>query len=161
MTGLDATSRPAGSRPGTDPPAVHSVVTLTSALDAAAVPALRERLIGLLHPGLRLLVLDLSRVSSCDAAGLAVLIGAERRARVLGIAMRLVAPSIPVAKQLHRTGLDRNLTICPDLRGALAAERDPASAPPEVLPEGVAARDQELACHLSPEIVTQRCPDPA
>jgi anti-anti-sigma factor len=145
MTGLDATSRPAGRRPGTDPPTVRTIVRLAGALDAAAAPALRERLIGLLHPGLRLLVLDLSRVSSCDSAGLAVLIGAERRARVLGIAMRLAAPSVPVAKLLRLTGLGRNLTICPDLRGALAAERDPASPSPKVLPAGVAARDQERA----------------
>jgi anti-sigma B factor antagonist len=145
MTGLDAASRPAGSRPGTDPPAVRTVVRLAGALDAAAASALRERLTGLLHPGLRLLVLDLSRVSSCDSAGLAVLIGAERRARVLGIAMRLAAPSDPVAKLLHRTGLDRNLTICPDLRGALAAEREPAGPSQKVQSGGVAARDQEQA----------------
>jgi anti-anti-sigma factor len=145
MTGLDATSRPADRRPGTDSPATRTIVRLAGALDAAAAPALRERLIGSLHPGLRLLVLDLSRVSSCDSAGLAVLIGAERRARVLGIAMRLAAPSEPVAKLLHHTGLDRNLTICPDLRGALAAEREPASPSPEVLSGGVAARDQEQA----------------
>ena len=37
-------------------------------------------------------------MSSCDSAGLAVLIGAERRARVLGTAMRLAAPSIPEAQ---------------------------------------------------------------
>jgi anti-sigma B factor antagonist len=139
------TSRPAGGRPGTDPPAVRTIVRLAGALDAAAAPALRERLTGLLHPGLRLLVLDLSRVPSCDSAALAVLIGAERRARVLGIAMRLAAPSIPVAKLLHHTGLDRNLTICPDLRGALAAEREPASPSPKARPGGVLARDQEPA----------------
>jgi len=142
VTGLDATSRPAGGRAGTDPPAVRTVVRLAGALDAAAAPALRERLIGLLHSGLGLLVLDLSRVSSCDSAGLAVLIGAERRARVLGTAMCLAAPSIPVAKLLHLTGLDRNLTIYPDLR-ALAAEREPARQSPQVLSGGVAARHHE------------------
>jgi hypothetical protein len=41
--------------------------------------------------------------------------------------------------------LDRNLTICPDLRGALAAEREPASPSPKVPSGGVAARDQERA----------------
>jgi anti-anti-sigma regulatory factor len=57
-----------------------------------------------------------------------VLIGAERRTRALGIVMHLAAPSVPVAKLLRLTGLDRNLTICPDLRGALAAERyEPAN----------------------------------
>ena len=67
----------------------------------------------------------------CDPAGLAVLIGTQRRARLLGIVVRLAAPSVPVAKLLRLTGLDRSLTICPDLRGALAVERhEPAKASP-------------------------------
>ena len=45
------------------------VVRLRGALDVTAAPALRERLIGLLHPGMGLLVLDLSRVPSCDPGG--------------------------------------------------------------------------------------------
>ena len=131
MTSTGATSRHTGSRPGAGPPAARSVVRLRGALDVAAAPALRERLIGLLHPGLRLLVLDLSRVPSCDSAGLAVLIGTQRRARLLGIVVRLAAPSLPVAKLLRLTGLDHSLTICPDLSSALAVERyEPAKTVP-------------------------------
>jgi anti-anti-sigma factor len=131
MTSAGATSRHAGSRPEAGLPAARTVVRLRDALDAAAASALRERLIGLLRPGMRLLVLDLSRVPSCDTAGLAVLIGAQRRARLLGIVMRLAAPSPPVAKVLRRTGLDRSLTVCPDLSSALAVERhEPAKAVP-------------------------------
>jgi anti-anti-sigma factor len=131
MTSVDVTSRPTASRPGAGPPAARTIVRLRGALDVAAAPALRERLIGLLHPGMSLLVLDLSRVPSCDPAGLAVLIGTQRRARLLGIVMRLAAPSLPVAKLLRLTGLDRNLTICPDIRDALAVERhEPAKASP-------------------------------
>ena len=111
MTSLVGTSRHAGGRPGAGPPAARSIVRPDGALDVAAAPALRERLISLLHSGTRLLVLDLSRVSSCDSAGLAVLVGAQRRARVLGIVMRLAAPSVPVAKLLRLTGLDRSITI--------------------------------------------------
>ena len=134
MTSVDVTSRHTGSRSGTGLPADRTIVRLRGALDVAAAPALRERLIGLLHPGASLLVLDLSRVPSCDSAGLAVLIGAQRRAKVLGIVMRLAAPSVPVAKLLRLTGLDRSLTICPDLRSALAAGRhEPANPSPQVL----------------------------
>ncbi len=136
MTSVGATSRHAGSRPGAGPPAARTIVRLRGALDAAAAPALRERLNGMLHPGTRLLVLDLSRVPSCDPAGLAVLIGAQRRARLLGIVMRLAAPSLPVARLLRHTGLDRSLTICPDLSSALAVEQhEPAraAASPRVL----------------------------
>lgn len=145
MTSLSTTSRHAGGRPEAGPPTARTVVKLQGALDVAAAPALRERLIGLLHPGTRLLVLDLSRVSFCDSAGLAVLIGAQRRARVLGIVMRLAAPSVPVAKLLRFTGLDRSLTICPDLRGALAVERhEPANPSPQVLAGGMAAGGPEV-----------------
>ncbi len=123
MTSVGDTSRRAGRRPEAGPPAARVIVRLAGALDVAAAPALRERLIGLLQPGMRLLVLDLSRVPSCDPAGLAVLIGTQRRARPLGIVVLLAAPSLPVAKLLRLTGLDRSFTICPDLRGALAVER--------------------------------------
>jgi anti-anti-sigma factor len=131
MTSAGVTSRQAGSRPEGGLPAARTVVRLRDALDDAAASALRERLIGLLRPGMRLLVLDLSQVPSCDTAGLAVLIGAQRRARLLGIVMRLAAPSPPVAKVLRLTGLDRSLTICPDLSSALAVERpEPAQVVP-------------------------------
>ncbi len=131
MTSVDATSRPTGSRRGAGLPAARTIVRLRGALDVAAAPALRERLIGMLHPGLSLLVLDLSRVPSCDPAGLAVLVGTQRRARLLGIVVRLAAPSLPVARLGRRTGRDRSLTHCPDLRGALAVQRhEPAKASP-------------------------------
>jgi anti-anti-sigma factor len=131
MTSPGATSRHTGSRPEKGLAAARTVVRVRDALDAAAVPALRERLIGLLRPGMRLLVLDLSRVPSCDSAGLAVLIGAQRRARLFGIVLRLAAPSPPVAKLLRLTGLDRSLIICPDLSSALAVEpHEPAKAVP-------------------------------
>ncbi len=104
------------------------------ALDIDGAPALRERLINVLHRGAGLLVLDLSQVLSCDASGLAVLMGTQRRARLLGIMMRLAAPSLPVTRILRSTGLDRSFTIFPDLCGALRSEPDepagPAPAPP-------------------------------
>ena len=101
------------------PPSSRTIVSLCDALDFAAAPALRERLIDVLHRGTDLLILDLSHVPSCDPAGLAVLIATQRRARLLGIPVRLVAPSLPVSKLLRSTGLKRNFTICPDLSGAL------------------------------------------
>jgi anti-anti-sigma factor len=119
MTSADTISRHMRAAP----PAGRTIVRLRGALDVAAAPALRERLIGVLHRGTGLLILDLSRVLSCDISGLAVLIGTERRARLLGSTVRLAAPSLPVADLLRSTGLDRSFTIYPDLFGALASER--------------------------------------
>jgi anti-anti-sigma factor len=110
-------------------PTGSTVITLDGDLSIAAAPALRERLIGMLRAGTRLMIVDLSRVQSCDSAGLAVLIGTQRRAKERGTLVRLVAPSPPVAKLLRSTGLERWLTIYPDLPGALAQGRDqPARA---------------------------------
>jgi anti-sigma B factor antagonist len=120
------------------PPPERTIVRLGGALDVAAAPALRERLIGVLHRGTSLLILDLSGVLSCDASGLAVLIGTQRRARLFGSAVRLAAPSPPVAKLLRSTGLDRSFAIYPDLSGALATDPRGAQAgiPRPRLPSG-------------------------
>jgi len=128
-----------GASPGprSVPPGGHTIVSLCDDLDFAAAPALRERLIDVLHRCTDLLILDLSHVPSCDAAGLAVLIGTQRRAGLLGITMRLVAPSLPVTKVLDSTGLKRAFTICSDLSFALAREcHEPArlASAPAIVP---------------------------
>lgn len=106
----------------TDLPVDTTVVRLDSDLGLASASALRLRLMSALRPGIRRLVLDLSRVESCDPAGLAVLISTQRHAAERGIVVLLVAPSHPVAELLHCTGLERYLTVCPDLPGALATQ---------------------------------------
>ena len=93
------------------PLAGGTVVKLDGSLDLSTAPAVREHLIDVLHRGTGLLILDLSNVLSCDTAGLAVLIGTQRRARLLGTNMRLLAPSLPVTKVLRSTGLDRSFSI--------------------------------------------------
>jgi len=112
----------ASLRSGPDLPAGRSIVRLRDDLDIAGAPALRERLISVLRPGTRLVVFDLSRVRSCDPVGLAVLVGLQRRARLRGIVVRLVAPSLPVSDVLRSTGLERCFTVCQDLASALAGE---------------------------------------
>lgn len=96
-----------------------TIASLEGELDIATVPELRERLLGLLGPGVRLLIIDLSGVSFCDVAGLAVLIGTQRRATARGIVVRLAAPRPQVLKLLRITGLDHRLTICATLADAL------------------------------------------
>jgi anti-sigma B factor antagonist len=105
------------------PPGGRSIVKLCGALDAAAAQELRDRLIDVLHGGASPLILDLSHVPSCDAAGLAMLIGTQRRARLLDSVVLLAAPCSSVAKLLRSAGLHRRFTIYPDVRGALAALR--------------------------------------
>ena len=89
----------------------RTIVRLCGALDIEGAPALRERLVDMLHRGPGLLILDLPQVLSCDASGLAVLIGTQRRARLLCIMMRLAAPSLPVTRLLRSSGLYRSFSI--------------------------------------------------
>ena len=76
----------------------------------------------MLGPGVRLLVIDLSGVAFCDVSALAVLIGMQRRARGLGITVRLAAPRPQLAKLLRVTGLDQHFTVCATLDDALPTQ---------------------------------------
>ncbi|MFC5752333.1 STAS domain-containing protein [Actinomadura rugatobispora] len=98
---------PTHGRPG------HTIVALHGELDIASAPALREHLLGSLHHSARLLIVDLGEVSFCDATGLAVLIGIQRRATGIGITLQLANPRPQVAKLLRITGLDRSLSVHP------------------------------------------------
>lgn len=114
------------------PPSGLTIVSLRAALDINAAAALRERLTGVLDRGPGQLILDLSQISSCDVAGLAVLIGVQRRARHLGVSVRLAAPSPAVANVLRSTGLERSFTICHGRSGALAPGLDGPAGPAPV-----------------------------
>ncbi|MBA9003000.1 STAS domain-containing protein [Thermomonospora cellulosilytica] len=108
----------------------YTVVALHGDLDLATTAVLRERLLAALRHSTRLLIIDLGGVSFCDAAGLGMLVGTQRRATALGVALRLVAPRPQVSGLLRITGLDRGLTVHPTLHDALAASslRLPARA---------------------------------
>src|SRR5690348_18400539 len=84
-----------------------TIAELTGELDVASAPALREQLLSLLRPGSSRLVIDLSKVSYCDASGLAVLVHTARRARLLGGFLRLAAVSPPAGRVLSINGLER------------------------------------------------------
>jgi anti-anti-sigma factor len=90
-------------------PAGCVIALLRGDLDLASAPALREEFLGLLGPGASRLVIDLSAVGHADASGVAVLVGAGRRAVLLGGWLRLAAPAPAVIRVLAVTGLNRHL----------------------------------------------------
>jgi anti-sigma B factor antagonist len=101
------------------------IVALSGVLDVTSAPALRDCLLRLLRPAASRLIIDLSGVSEADSRGLAVLVGAERRARLLGGFLRLVAPKSGVNAALRATRLSLQLDIYPTLEAAISC---PASA---------------------------------
>jgi anti-anti-sigma factor len=103
-----------------------TIAELTGELDMASASALREQLLGLLRPGYSRLVIDLSKVTLCDASGLAVLVNTGRRARLLGGFLRLAAVSPPVGQMLNATGLGQHFENFPTVQAA-ATEGDDAT----------------------------------
>lgn len=87
-----------------------TVVHCTGRIDMGeALTRLRETLISEL--GSRVILLDLSRVTAIDAAGLGLLSFLHTRAAGRGCALKLVAPSPQVSNLLALTRLNSVLTI--------------------------------------------------
>jgi anti-anti-sigma factor len=99
-----------------------TVADLAGELDIATASALREQLLALLRPSSGRLIIDLSKVSFCDASGLAVLVSTARRARLLGGFLRLAAVSAQVGRVLQLTGLHRSLAIFPTAQAAATGQ---------------------------------------
>ena len=101
----------------------YTIASLAGELDVACAPVLREQLLGLLRPRVTRLIIDLSKVSFCDASGLAVLVGTGRRARLLGGVLRLAAPAPAVASALRLSGLLAQFDVFPTVVAATARPR--------------------------------------
>jgi len=99
----------------------YLVAVLSGGLDGTGATALREQLLRMLRPASSRLVLDLSQVSHVDAVGLAVLVGTERRARLLGGSLRLAAVKPAVGMAVRAAGLDRLLEIFPTVQSAVSS----------------------------------------
>ncbi|WP_220448730.1 STAS domain-containing protein [Nonomuraea mesophila] len=96
---------------GVADPSKPTTVRLSGEIDIFTSAALRRQLLSTLHYSTSLLILDLSQVSFCDAGGVGVLVGIQRRARSMGITLALKAPRPFMSRLLHNTGLDRSLPM--------------------------------------------------
>lgn len=96
----------------------HTVIAIRGELDIATTADLRNRILTGLKDTATPVIIDLSGVSFCDASGLALLVGTQRRARLHGVTVVLAAPRPSVRKLLRITGLDRAFTIQPTLVAA-------------------------------------------
>jgi anti-sigma B factor antagonist len=115
-----------------------AIAELGGALEMTSSPALRDQLRSVLLSGSGRLVIDLSGVTSCDASGLAVLVGTRSSALLLGGWVRLAAIPPQVDDVLRRTGLhphlDVFLTVEGAAVGAAADQRGRVDAPGGDLP---------------------------
>ena len=87
------------------------VIPLTGEIDVASGAAVRSTLQASLDEGHRDVVVDLARVTFIDAAGLGVLVGAQRRFDRAGGRLRVEHPQRCVRRVLEITALDRVLGL--------------------------------------------------
>jgi anti-sigma B factor antagonist len=103
-----------------DQPQGCTVVKLCGELDVASVPELRDRLLVILDRRKpTLLILDLTELDFMDSSGTAVLVNAQRRARLLGCTLALVAPQPAVSRVLQVCGLDQYFLIFDNFSAAV------------------------------------------
>jgi anti-sigma B factor antagonist len=96
----------------------HTILSVIGEIDVATTAALRDEIANALSATTTPVIIDLSGVSFCDASGLALLVGAQRRAGLDGRTVVLAGPRPSVLKLLHITGLDRTFHIHPTLAEA-------------------------------------------
>jgi anti-anti-sigma factor len=99
----------------------YLVAALSGGLDVSRSAVVREQLLTLLNRAATGLVLDLSMLTHIDASGLAVLVGTERRARLLGGSLRLAAVRPAVIAAVRGAGLDRLLESFPTVQSAVSS----------------------------------------
>jgi anti-sigma B factor antagonist len=97
-----------------------AIAALGGDLEITSSPALRDQLRSVLLSGSSRLVIDLSGVTSCDASGLAVLVGTRSCAVLLGGWVRLAALPQQLDDVLRRTGLHPHLDVFLTVEGAAA-----------------------------------------
>jgi anti-sigma B factor antagonist len=100
------------------------VATLGGELDAHDAPRLHELFVSALESlnvdqGVRVLVLELSRVDFLDSTALGTMIGALRRVRETGGEMRVVLPASQARRIFEITGLDQVLDVYESKSAAL------------------------------------------
>jgi anti-anti-sigma factor len=96
----------------------HSVLAISGELDIATTAGLRDQIAIALENETVPVIIDLCGVSFCDAAGLALLVGTQRRAKLYGLKVVLAGPRLSVSKLLRISGLDKSFTVYPTLSTA-------------------------------------------
>ncbi|MGW3204005.1 STAS domain-containing protein [Streptomyces sp. NPDC001135] len=92
------------------------------------------------------LVIDVSRVTACDAMGLGALFGAHLRATCYGGQLHLVCPEGPLLHVLDVTGLRQAVPVHPTVAEALPSSLTPTARPSgTVTPAPGGNRDQHEA----------------
>ena len=96
------------------------IVSVPAELDLATSEGVVEQGCAAIARLARLVLLDLTGLSFCDARGLSAFVRIANQADAAGCGFGLIAPRPPVAKILRVSGLDSRLPVFATIDGALA-----------------------------------------
>jgi anti-sigma B factor antagonist len=95
----------------------RAVVTMPAEIDAVNADAVHQALLAEVGHDAAVLIIDMSKTTFCDSAGVQVIINTYNRATAAGTGLRLVATA--VVRILTLVGIDQLMPIYPTLEEAL------------------------------------------
>jgi anti-sigma B factor antagonist len=98
------------------------LVSLPAEIDVSNDAQVRDMLADALDRRPAVVIADGTQTTFCGCSGVAVLLGAHRRAAADGAQLRLVAPAAEVRRALQPTGADSELCVCFSLEAAVLAD---------------------------------------
>jgi anti-sigma B factor antagonist len=101
-----------------------AVVAAPGEIDLTVAEGFRDALLATLNTGALGLIVDLTRTSFIDSAGVTALVRASRRAAASEATMRLAVTGAPVLRVLTLVGIDRLIEIHPTVAAAVASLPD-------------------------------------
>jgi anti-sigma B factor antagonist len=113
-----------------------AVVRMPAEIDATIADDMRESLLSVLNLGATAMVIDMTRTSFCDSAGVSALVRAQRRATASDAQLRVATRSATVLRLFGLIGVTTAIGVYPDVAAALGSlpraarqGHDPPSAP--------------------------------
>jgi anti-sigma B factor antagonist len=96
----------------------HAVITMPAEIDITNAGQVRQALLSAVERQVPVLIVDMSRTTFCDSAGVQAVIAAYRQAAMTGTQFRLVATE--VRRIFTVIGADQLIPTYPTLESALA-----------------------------------------
>jgi anti-sigma B factor antagonist len=98
-----------------------AVVRMPAEIDATIADDMREALLSVLSLGATAVVIDMTRTSFCDSAGVSALMRAHRRATASDARLRVATRSSAVLRLFDLIGVTTAIDVYPDVAAALAS----------------------------------------
>ena len=105
----------------------QAVITMPAEVDVTNADEVRKALLSAARPEVPVLVIDMTRTTFCDSAGVHAVITAYRQTAQTGTQLRLAATS--VRRIFTIIGADQLMPIYPALDAALAGAADGQASP--------------------------------